>query len=130
LGEDCSNPKRTCHSLVMVGLITSDDCAELLSLARSCSPFAVLKLLRRSVTYQPKMSIERGVAKIMAPDRQHEVDDLSKQAQKILLHELTEDEHSLVSQLAFDNHPALSDEKLARLRNLVKKKGHLRSATS
>ena len=71
-----------------------------------------------------------GVTKIMTLDRQHEVNDLYKQAQKILLHELTEDEHSLVSQLAFDNHPALPDEKLARLRNLVKKKGHLRSATS
>jgi hypothetical protein len=67
---------------------------------------------------------------MMAPDRQHEVDDLYKQAQKILLHELTEDEHSLVTQLAFDSHQTLSDEKLARLKALVKKKGHLRGATS
>ncbi len=66
----------------------------------------------------------------MALDRQHEVDDLYRQAQKILLHELTEDERSLVTQLGIDSHQTLSDEKLARLKALVKKKGHLRGAIS
>ena len=66
----------------------------------------------------------------MALDRQQEVDDLYKQAQKILLHELTEDVRSLVTELAFDIHQTLSDEKLTRLKGLVKKKGHLRGATS
>jgi len=66
----------------------------------------------------------------MALDRQQEVDDLYKQAQKILLHELTEDERSLVTQLAFDSHQTLAEDKLARLKGLVKRKGHLRGATS
>ncbi len=66
----------------------------------------------------------------MSLDRQREVDDLYKQAQKILLHELSEEERSLVTQLAFDSHQTLSDEKLTRLKGLLKKKGHRRGATS
>jgi hypothetical protein len=66
----------------------------------------------------------------MEPDRQREVDALYKQAQKILLHELTEDEHQLVSSLAFENHATLPDAKLSRLKELIKKKGTRQSASS
>jgi len=60
----------------------------------------------------------------MAPDRQSEVDALYKKAQNILLHEMTDEEQSLVAGLAFDNHATLSDEKLNRLKELVKTKSH------
>lgn len=60
----------------------------------------------------------------MAPDRQSEVDALYKKAQNILLHEMTEDERSLVAGLAFDNHATLSDDKLNRLKELVRTKCH------
>jgi hypothetical protein len=60
----------------------------------------------------------------MAVDRQREVDALYKKAQNILLHELTQDEQSFVAELAFDNHAALSDDKLYRLKELVRTKGH------
>jgi hypothetical protein len=66
----------------------------------------------------------------MEPDRQREVDQLYKKAQKILLHELTEDEHQLVSSLAFENHATLPDAKLSRLKDLVKKKGTRLSSPS
>jgi hypothetical protein len=66
----------------------------------------------------------------MAPDRQQEVDELYKKAQRILLHALPEEEHRLISSLAFETHATLSDEKLARLRELVKKKGDRQSASS
>ncbi|MDT8066898.1 MAG: hypothetical protein ROO76_01905 [Terriglobia bacterium] len=60
----------------------------------------------------------------MVLDRQHEFADLYKKAQKILLHKLTEDEHSLVSELAFETHTSVTNEKLSRLRDLVGRKGH------
>ena len=59
----------------------------------------------------------------MAPDRQSEVDDLYKQAQSILLHELTEEEQSFVNDLGWDNHATLPEAKLSRLRELVRRKG-------
>jgi hypothetical protein len=59
----------------------------------------------------------------MAADRQHEVDELYKKAQRILLHEMTADERSFVAELAFDNHAALPDDKFSRLKELVRKKG-------
>jgi hypothetical protein len=59
----------------------------------------------------------------MAPDRQSEVDDLYKQAQNILLHELTEEEQSFVNDLGWDNHAILPEAKLSRLRELVRRKG-------
>jgi len=60
----------------------------------------------------------------MAADRQIEVDALYKQAQHILLHEMTEDELALVDELGWDNHSTLSDERLSRLKELVRKKGN------
>jgi hypothetical protein len=59
----------------------------------------------------------------MAPDRQREVDALYKKAQNILLHEMTQDEQSFIAELAFDNHAALPDDKLYRLKELVRTKG-------
>jgi hypothetical protein len=59
----------------------------------------------------------------MVPDRQREVDDLYKKAQRILLHELTQDEQLFVAELAFDNHATLPDEKFSQLKELVRKKG-------
>ena len=53
-----------------------------------------------------------------------------RKAQKILSHELTEEEQTLVTQLAFDNHATLTDDKLSRLRELIRKKGHKQSAAS
>jgi hypothetical protein len=52
-----------------------------------------------------------------------EVDNLYKKAQKILLHEMTQDEQLLVTELAFENHETLSDDKLFRLKELVRNKG-------
>lgn len=66
----------------------------------------------------------------MPADRQHEVDVLYRKAQRILLHELTEDEQTMILNLSVENHATLSDEKLARLRELVSKKGHKQSANS
>ena len=43
----------------------------------------------------------------MAADRQIEVDALYKQAQHILLHEMTEDERALVDELGWENHATL-----------------------
>jgi hypothetical protein len=60
----------------------------------------------------------------MALERKSEFDDLYKQAQNILLHEMTEDERRFVAELAFDNHAALPPDKLSRLRELVRKKGN------
>jgi len=59
----------------------------------------------------------------MVPDRQREVDDLYKKAQRILLHELTLDEQEFVAELAFDNHATLPDDKFSRLKELVRTKG-------
>jgi hypothetical protein len=64
----------------------------------------------------------------MVPDRQSEVDDLYKQAQNILLHEMTEDEQRFVAELAFANHATLPMDKLSRLRELVRRKCSNRSA--
>ncbi len=60
----------------------------------------------------------------MTLERQSEFGDLYKQAQNILLHEMTEDEQRFVAELAFDNHAALPSDKLSRLRELVRKKGN------
>lgn len=58
----------------------------------------------------------------MAGDRKNEVDDLYKQAQNILLHEMTEDEQVFVNELGWENHAALPEAKLSRLRELVRRK--------
>lgn len=60
----------------------------------------------------------------VAPDRQSEVKALYKQAQKILLHEMTEEEQSFVAELGWDDLATLPEEKLSRLRELVRMKGH------
>lgn len=59
----------------------------------------------------------------MAPDRKTEVDGLYKQAQNILLHEMTEDEQRFVNELGWDDHATLPPEKISRLKELVRKKG-------
>jgi phosphate uptake regulator len=56
----------------------------------------------------------------MAHDRQSEVDDLYIQAQRILMHDMTEDKQRFVAELGFENHAALPPNKLSRLRELVK----------
>jgi len=57
-------------------------------------------------------------------DRYSEVKALYKQAQKILLHEMTEDEQLFVAELGWDDLATLSEKKLSRLRELIRKKGH------
>jgi hypothetical protein len=64
----------------------------------------------------------------MAPDRRSEVEALYKQAQKILLHEMTEDEQLFVAELGWDDHATLPEAKLSRLRELVRRKGNKPSA--
>jgi hypothetical protein len=64
----------------------------------------------------------------MQQQDQHEVEDLYRKAQRILLHELTPEEHAFVVQLALDNRATLSEEKLRTLKDLVRRKGHLHSA--
>jgi hypothetical protein len=64
----------------------------------------------------------------MTTDQKSEVEALCKQAQKILLHEMTEDERLFVTQLGWDDHATLPEEKLARLRELVRKKANKPSA--
>lgn len=59
-----------------------------------------------------------------------EVKDLYKHAQSIFLHELTEDEQVFIAQLAFDNLATLPDAKFRRLKDLVRRKGHLTPTTS
>lgn len=76
---------------------------------------------------QPWKAKDVCVEALIALNRQHEFADLYKRAQRILLHELTKDEHSLVSELAFETHTSVSDEMLSRLRELVRRKGHLQS---
>jgi hypothetical protein len=66
----------------------------------------------------------------MSTDRQREVEALYKQAQKIFLHEMTEDERLFVAQLGWDDHATLPEEKLARLRELVRTKFHHQGAHS
>ena len=58
----------------------------------------------------------------MPTDRQREVEALYKQAQKILLHEMTEDERLFVTQLGWDDHVKLPEDRFARLKELVRKK--------
>ncbi len=60
----------------------------------------------------------------MAPDQQREADDLYKQAQNILLHEMTESEQAFVNELGWDNRATLPADKLSRLKELVRKKGN------
>ncbi len=64
----------------------------------------------------------------MPPHDPHEVEDLYRKAQRILLHELTPEERAFVTQLALDNRASLAEDKLVALRDLVRKKGHLHSA--
>jgi hypothetical protein len=59
----------------------------------------------------------------LATDRKSEVEALYKQAQKILLHEMTEDERLFVTQLGWDDRATLPEDKLSRLRELVRRKG-------
>jgi hypothetical protein len=66
----------------------------------------------------------------MATDRQREVEALYKEAQKILLHEMTEDERLFVTQLGWDDHANLPEDKLSRLRELVRTKFHEQGAHS
>jgi len=60
----------------------------------------------------------------MATDRRSEVEALYKQAQTIPLHEMTEDERLFVTQFGWDDHATLPDDKLSRLRELVRTKFH------
>jgi hypothetical protein len=46
------------------------------------------------------------------------------------MHELTEDEQAFVAQLALDNHATLPEAKFRRLKDLVKRKGHLTRVAS
>jgi hypothetical protein len=64
----------------------------------------------------------------MSPDPLREVDALYRQAQNILLHEMTEEEQKFVAELGFENHATLSPERLSRLRELVRTKGNKPSA--
>ena len=66
----------------------------------------------------------------MSTARKSEIEALYKQAQKIFLHEMTEDERLFVAQLGWDDHAALPEEKLARLRELVRTKFHKQGAHS
>jgi hypothetical protein len=66
----------------------------------------------------------------MATDRKSEVEALYKQAQKILLHEMTEDERLFVTQLGWDDHATLPPDKVSRLRELVRTKGNKQGAHS
>jgi hypothetical protein len=61
----------------------------------------------------------------MPLDDWRELEELYKKAQKIFMHELTEDEQVFIAQLAFDNRATLPEAKFRRLRDLVKRKGHL-----
>lgn len=56
----------------------------------------------------------------MAPDRQREVEALYKQAQKIFLHQMTEDEQAFVAELGWDDFTNLPEARLTRLRELVR----------
>jgi hypothetical protein len=66
----------------------------------------------------------------MSNDRKSEVEALYKQAQKILLHEMTEDERLFVAQLGWDDHATLPEDRLSRLRELVRTKVHKKGAQS
>jgi hypothetical protein len=61
---------------------------------------------------------------------QRELEELYTKAQKILMYELTEDEQAFIAQLAFDNHATLPNTKFIRLKDLVKRKGHLNRVAS
>jgi hypothetical protein len=64
----------------------------------------------------------------MPPDRQSEVEALYKEAQNILLHEMTESEQAFVNELGWDNRATLPPDKVARLRELVRRKCNKPSA--
>lgn len=64
----------------------------------------------------------------MPPDRESEVEALYKQAQKILLHEMTEVEQAFANELGWENRATLPAERLFRLRELVRRKGSEPSA--
>jgi len=64
----------------------------------------------------------------MALDRQSEVEALYEQAQKILLHEMTEIEQAFVNELGWDNRATLTEDKLSRLKELVRRKCNKPSA--
>ena len=64
----------------------------------------------------------------MAVGRQSEVETLYKQAQKILLHEMTDDERSFVAELGWDDRANLPEARLSRLKELVRIKGSKTSA--
>ncbi len=64
----------------------------------------------------------------MAPDPRSEVEALYKQAQKILLHEMTEEERLFVAELGWVDHATLPPDKVSRLRELVRRKGNKPSA--
>ena len=66
----------------------------------------------------------------MSLDYQQEVEELYKAAQKILMHELTEDEQAFIAQLAYDNHATLPEAKFRKLKDMVKKNGNLKRSTS
>ena len=61
---------------------------------------------------------------------QQEVEALYKKAQRIFMHELTEDEQAFIAQLALDNRATLPESKFSRLKDLVKRKGHLNRIAS
>jgi hypothetical protein len=64
----------------------------------------------------------------MALDRQSEVEALYKEAQNILLHEMTESEQLFVNELGWDNRATLPPDKVSRLKELVSRKGNKPSA--
>jgi hypothetical protein len=64
----------------------------------------------------------------MAVGRQSEVETLYKQAQKILLHEMTDDERAFVAELGWDDRANLPEARLSRLKELVRIKGSKTSA--
>ena len=83
----------------------------------------------QKILYESKIWAMGGEGR-MSLDRQREVDNLYHKAQRILLHELTQDEQLMVAELGVENHATLSDDKLNRLKALVRMKGHKQSASS
>lgn len=53
--------------------------------------------------------------------RQDEIETLYKQARDIFLHLMTEDEQVFIRELGVDNHATLSEERLNRLREMVRR---------
>jgi hypothetical protein len=65
----------------------------------------------------------------MASNRQTEVYELYKKAQRILLHEMTDSERLFVDELGWADYASLSEDRLSRLRELVRAKGDTQGAT-